>query len=505
MLTYQNITFALALPLLFCAAVSHVQRRSEDRDPAVAGMFYPGRADKLKQMLSALFAKAKARNNQYDPLAIIVPHAGYEYSGEVAASGFNQLDQDKSYETIFLLGPSHRIGFEGAAVYCTGNFNTPLGTVIVDRALGEALVHNSPVFSARTDAHAVEHSVEVQLPFLQHHLNKPFRIVPIVLGHNRPETCRTISEVLRPYMNSKNLFVISTDFSHYPTYSDAVTVDRSVANAIISNSPDILIKTMRHHEDSGIQGLATTLCGVSGVLTLMEMTSSSPDFSYHSIQYQNSGDTPGGDRNRVVGYHAITVTKQGKAEQDTTSFVLTPKDKETLLTIARNAVVHYVERSPIPEIDADSLSDILKMPCGAFVTLKNNGQLRGCIGQFDAIGPLYTVVQDMAIAAAARDHRFTPVEEDEVQDITIEISVLSPMRKIDSIHELELGKHGIYLRKGLHSGTFLPQVASDTHWTKHEFLGHCARDKAGIGWDGWKEAELYVYEAIVFGEKHQNS
>ncbi|MBA3014160.1 MAG: AmmeMemoRadiSam system protein B [Proteobacteria bacterium] len=501
MLTYKSLAFLL--PLLVLAVISHAQKRPEDRQPAVAGMFYPGRADELKQMLTTLFTKAIARKNLGHISAIIVPHAGYEYSGLVAASGFNQLDPDASYNTIFILGPSHRIGFEGAAVYCTGNFTTPLGTVVVNRELGEELVEKSKLFTTRTDAHAVEHSVEVQVPFLQQHLKKPFRIVPIVLGHNSPETCRAIGEALLPYMNDHNLFVISTDFSHYPDYNDAVAVDKSVANAIVSNSPDTLITTMRGHEESNIRNLATTLCGASGVLTLMYMTSASSDFAYHPIQYKNSGDTPDGDKRRVVGYHALTVTKQEKSEMEQTSFVLTPKDKETLLKIARNTVARYVTRQPIPEINPDSLSDILTMPCGAFVTLKNNGQLRGCIGQFDALGPLYSVVQDMAIAAASRDNRFTPVAEDEVKDLTIEISVLTPMKKINSVHELELGKHGIYIRQGLRSGTFLPQVATETGWTKHEFLGHCSRDKAGIGWDGWKDAELYVYEALVFGERHQ--
>lgn len=500
MLTYKTLIFVLSLPLLFLAAVSHAQKRNEDRSPAVAGMFYPGRADELTQMLAQFFAKAVARTDHGEVAAVIVPHAGYQYSGEVAASGFNQLDPDASYDTIFILGPSHRVGFEGAAVYCTGNFTTPLGTVIVNRELGEELVNNSPLFTARTDAHAVEHSVEVQIPFLQHHLNKPFRIVPIVLGHNSPEVCCKIAEALRPFMNGKNLFVVSTDFSHYPAYEHAVTVDKSVADAITSNVPDTLIKTMRLHENAGIHNLATTLCGASGVLTLMHMTSSASDITYHPIQYKNSGDTVDGDKSRVVGYHSIAVTRPRKAEKENTSFVLTPKDKETLLTIARDAVTSYVSRRPIPEIDADALSDVLRMPCGAFVTLKKAGQLRGCIGQFDAIGPLYTVVQEMAIAAASRDNRFSPVDEDEIKEIAIDISVLTPMQKIDSIHELELGKHGIYIRKGLRSGTFLPQVAQETHWTKHEFLGHCARDKAGIGWDGWKDAELYVYEALVFSD-----
>jgi AmmeMemoRadiSam system protein A len=154
-----------------------------------------------------------------------------------------------------------------------------------------------------------------------------------------------------------------------------------------------------------------------------------------------------------------------------------------------------------PEIDEKNLSPILKTNCGAFVTLKKNGNLRGCIGRFDASEPLYKVVQEMAIASSTQDTRFLPVESNEIPELEIEISVLTPMRRISTIDEFELGKHGIYMRKGYRSGTFLPQVAAETGWTKEEFLGHCAQDKAGFGWNGWKDAELFVYEALVFGEE----
>ena len=206
-----------------------------------------------------------------------------------------------------------------------------------------------------------------------------------------------------------------------------------------------------------------------------------------------------GEKDRVVGYNAIAISikeKKGRSE-----FKLTDKDKKDLLAIARNTVELYVKNNTKPEIEEKNLSSILKTNCGAFVTLKKHGYLRGCIGRFDASEPLYKVVQDMAIASSTQDSRFMPVESNEIPEIEIEISVLTPMRRIDSIDEFELGKHGIYIRKGYRSGTFLPQVAAETGWTKEEFLGHCAQDKAGIGWDGWKDAELFVYEALVFGEE----
>jgi AmmeMemoRadiSam system protein A len=201
----------------------------------------------------------------------------------------------------------------------------------------------------------------------------------------------------------------------------------------------------------------------------------------------------------VVGYNAIAVSEE-KTPGTKEAFSLTPGEKNTLLSVARRTVEEFVVHGSVPEIDPASLTGSLRTPCGAFVTLNKNHQLRGCIGRFDSDEPLFRVVQLMAVASASQDYRFSPVDPSEVKNLRIEISVLTPMRKIGSIDEFELGKQGIYIKKGTRSGTFLPQVARETNWTREEFLGHCAQDKAGIGWDGWKEAELYVYEAIVFGE-----
>jgi len=155
----------------------------------------------------------------------------------------------------------------------------------------------------------------------------------------------------------------------------------------------------------------------------------------------------------------------------------------------------------LPKVDTASFSPALKVHTGAFVTLNKENRLRGCIGRFMADEPLWKVVQQMAVAAAVQDPRFPPVKPVEMDKTNIEISVLTPLKKINSIDEIKLGRDGIYLVKNNRSGTFLPQVATETGWNLEEFLGHCARDKAGLGWNGWKDAELYTYQAIVFDEK----
>lgn len=489
----------LLCPVLLSIAACNAQQPPVDRQPAVAGQFYPAARNELKRTLDELYAHAAPRSGSLNVAALIVPHAGYVYSGEVAASGFNQIDPEKKYDNVFLIGSSHHVGFEGASVYTAGDFVTPLGEARVNRKLGGDLIAKHDVFTDRRDAHVPEHSLEVQLPFLQTRLRHPFQIVPILLGANRPETCRKIAAALHPYMNDRNLFLVSTDFSHYPAYDAAVSVDKATAAAIVTNSPDALVQTLQKNEESGVLGLATSLCGWSSVLTLLYMTAEEDDITYQIVQYRNSGDATRGDKKRVVGYYALVATRQ--AGPPSTSFSLSPQEKSTLLSIARQTVEAYVKDRSIPAVDATGFSEPLTTPCGAFVTLMKHEMLRGCIGRFDAPDPLYKTVQQMAIASATQDGRFEPVTSGELRDLQIEISVLSPMRKVASIDEIQLGKHGIYLRKGMRSGTFLPQVATETGWTTEEFLGHCARDKAGLGWEGWKDADLFTYEALVFSEK----
>jgi hypothetical protein len=489
---------AVMMVFTFCGSC-YSQQNQTDRQPAVAGQFYPSNPAELNAKLKNLFSKAVPSKNFENVAAVIAPHAGYVFSGEVAASDFNQIDPNREYENIFVIGSSHHVLFDGASIYRQGNFVTPSGIVKVNRALAEQLIKKYSFFSDRADAHVREHSLEVQLPFLQYRLKKDFQIVPIVLGTQSPEMCGKIADALRPYFGLKNLFIISTDFAHYPGYNDAVKVDKATTDAILSNSPENLIRTINASKEKDIPNLATSLCGWTSVLTLLYITRQNPAVSLNLIDYKNSGDAGIGDKNRVVGYNAIVVSLGGKTEKK--KFRLSEKDKKDLLSIARETVKKYIGARKIPDIDVATLSENLKTNCGAFVTLRKNHALRGCIGRFEPNEPLYKVVQQMAVASSTEDHRFSPVESKEVDTLDIEISVLTPMRKISSIDEIEMGRHGIYIKKGIHGGTFLPQVAQETGWTKEQFLGHCAQDKAGIGWNGWKDADIYIYEAFVFSEK----
>ena len=515
------LVFSL-VPLVFYCSTSNPKQpmsipgneRANDslvnRRPAVAGSFYPGSAKELASTLSDLFASAEPRKVSGNIQAVISPHAGYVFSGGVAASAFHQLDPGKVYRNVFVIGSSHRFSFDGASVYTRGNYEMPLGTIPVDLELARKLINDpSGVFTDRTDAQIYEHSLEVQLPFLQEIYGNKLTIVPIVIGTQRASVCKKIAQVLKPYMVPENLFVISTDFSHYPGYEDAVRADALTADAICTNSPENFLNTIRKTEAKGIPGLVTCICGWTSVLTLLYMTEDIPGIEYHKIQYRNSGDSPYGERDRVVGYYAITVTtkagtskeKQTTRESKRDEFSLSVQEKKALISIARNTLENYIRNGKTPPVEQNLLTPALETPCGAFVTLRKKGELRGCIGRFDPTEPLWKIVQEMTIAAAVHDYRFDPVDRNELKEIDIEISVLTPLQRIHSPEEIRLGIDGIYIRKGSASGTFLPQVARETNWTLEEFLGHCARDKAGIGWNGWKDAELYTYQALIIEEK----
>ena len=470
-----------------------------DRPMAAAGSFYPSDPAELRSLLANLFLKAKPASTK-DVIAIICPHAGYEFSGVVAASSYNQIDPGKQYDNVFIIGSSHHIAYMGASIYNVGDYQTPLGKIKVNIDLANKLIKENAVFSYNPDADRNEHSIEVQVPFLQYYLKRSFTLVPILLGTQSTESCRKIARALRPYLNGNNLFVISSDFSHYPPYNDALVVDKNTCNAILTNQPDKLLSTLKENEEKNVTNLATSLCGWTSVLTLLYVTEGDPGISMTPVYYQNSGDSKFQDKKQVVGYWSIALSKKNITIPSSHSFNLTDKDKKELLKIARNTLVQYICNNKIPEINSSGFSATLKTPCGAFVTLNENSVLRGCVGCFNAEEPLYKVIQQMAIASSTQDNRFPPVDPKEVSGISIEISVLSPMKKISSIDEIVLGKHGIYIKKGSRSGTFLPQVATGTGWSKEDFLGHCSRDKAGLGWNGWKDADIYIYEATVFSE-----
>ena len=460
------------------------------RPATQANRFYTGDARELSEEVDSFLALHRGATIYHHVAAVIVPHAGYYFSGRVAASAYMSVPADQPYKRIFLLGPSHHEWLDGASVNTEADYYaTPLGNVKVDRETARSISDADSVFSYQPKAHDREHCLEVQLPFLQRRLGDVPPIVPIIISTNDFNKLKRIAHVLKPYFTEENLFVISSDFSHYPSYEDACEVDALTGKAIETGSVEAFIAALEQNARSGKRNLATSACGELAIATLMLMMDGSYEVKH--LMYQNSGDADNHDHSRVVGYHSFAIVRKSDA-----GFALSDDEKRLLKEIALTSIKDSLAGKEISH--SSPLTTHLSAKCGAFVSLHKHGRLRGCIGHFGEDIPLHEIVAEMARAAAFEDPRFMPVTADELADIDIEISVLTPMRRIESLDEFELHRHGIYIRKGYRSGTFLPQVADEVNWTKEEFVSHCAQDKAGIGWDGWKDAELYLYEAIVF-------
>ena len=480
----------IKLTLLFLVVLT-MENLNAQRACAVAGTFYSDNKTELSAQIHSLLRDAKTFE-QKDVQAIIVPHAGYVFSAETAATAYATLD--KKYKNIFVIGSSHHVSFDGASIYSIGNYITPLGEVKTNHTIVSSLMRN-PLFTYNRGAHTKEHTLEVQLPFLQSIYGNDLNIVPIIMATQNMESIIEISKILKPYFDDKkNLFVISTDLSHYPDYEDANVVDRRTLDALIQNNPQEFINTIVNNEGSSTRGLVTSACGWSSLLVLLNMTKDE-NYKYEIVEYKNSGDTRYGEKNRVVGYGALRIYKENN------KFFLTNEEKEELLQLAKLSLYEATISNKRVEIDESTVSPKLKQHLGAFVTLNKEKRLRGCIGQFEPNQPLYKVVTEMAISAAKFDRRFTQVTQDELRNIEIEISVLTPRKKINSIDEIKIGRDGIYIVHGNNNGTYLPQVATDMNWGVEEFVRSCCEEKAGISPNDCKNAEIFTYEAIVFDEK----
>jgi hypothetical protein len=490
---------------IICIMEIFSQSKSIDRKPVAAGRFYAANPETLKNDVARLFSDCKKPDEGMNPRAIIVPHAGYVFSGKIAASSFSVTPKNATYENIFLIGSSHVMSFDGASVYSTGDFITPLGKITVNREIGEKLKKENPVLRFPPTAHLQDHCLEVQIPLIQYYYSVTPKIVPVIIGTTNPSDIKKIAEALRPWFTPENLFVISSDFSHYPSYEDGNKADHVTSTALASGDPLAFLEALRKNSASNIHGLSTSMCGWTSGLALLYLAGENNDLEFKKLDYCNSGDSPYGNKDEVVGYHAIAlVEKKGsgsRLNKSENEFSFTGEEKKLLFEIARNSIKSMLSDKTRFTPDVRKLPEALKRPLGAFVTLKINGVLRGCIGRFVSTKPLYELVGESAISSAFNDPRFPDLTVSEYENVEMEITVLGPMRKISDIGEIKLGKHGIYLKKGMNSGTMLPQVATEHGWSVEEFLGYTARDKAGLGWDGWKTADIFIYDGLVLEEK----
>jgi len=486
----KGIIFLLTVFLCSCS-----NSYSEDvRKPAVAGMFYPGNKEELAGKVDDFLANVKKSDIKGRVFAIIVPHAGYEYSGQIAAYSFKQLE-GTDFKKIIIISPSHYVSFDGMSVYNKGAFETPLGIIKIDKELADKIMAKDKRFIFYPEAHLKEHAIEVELPFLQKmYKDKDFKIVPITMGNPEADDIRILSDTLYDVMDKDTLLIISVDLSHYYPYDKAVELDTNSTSAIEHLDAQKMLKDINSHNSEIDAPIA-----VLGMITLANRYNAKAKI----IKYANSGDVAG-DKSRVVGYSSIVVyipsDLQEKGDMIMKVEYLSKEEKVKLLEIAKLSIIEAVtgKRQFFPNVTEEKL----KENCGAFVTIKENNELRGCIGYIQAVKPLYETVKDVAKSAAVNDYRFNPVAENELDKLELEISVLTPLKKIKDINEIEVGKHGLVMKQGFNSGLLLPQVATEYNWDKGTFLKETCR-KAGLPQDAWKDksTEIYTFSAEVFGEE----
>ncbi len=448
----------------------------------VAGQFYPGDKNELSKDIDGYLKDYNVIGGEGELIAIIVPHAGYQYSGKVAAYAYKQLT-NKSFDTVIIMGPSHYTMFDGLSVIPEGEYETPLGRVKIDKEMAASLMSCDPKIKYVKEAWDKEHSVEVQIPFLQKTL-KNFKIVPIVFGYQSIENSNILAQaILKSIGKKKVLLVASTDLSHYHTYEVSSTMDAAAIDAISKGDLNALVQKLATGE--------CEMCGYGPVITAMMAADRLYANSYEILKYADTGDVTG-DKSSVVGYLSAAIYRR--------PLVLDESEKTRLLEIARKTLESYLSTKQIP--DFMIYEKELQQKYGVFVTLTNNGQLRGCIGYLKPVKQLYSAVSDMAIAAATEDTRFTAVTTEELPNIKIEISILSPMQAITSTNEVVVGKNGVLIENGGQSGVFLPQVATENKWTREQFLENVCY-KAGLPVSALKDpnTRLYIFTADVFKEE----
>lgn len=460
------------------------------RKSVIAGTWYPGNPETLKREIRRYLDKASPEAPSGILKGLVVPHAGYIYSGWVAAYAYRLLESTP-YRRIVIVAPSHQAYFHGASVYTLGGYETPLGIVPLDGELIESLLKSSPVIKDLPEAHLKEHSLEIQLPFLQAVLENDFLLTPIIMGLQTYETCETLGKALARLLKDKKdiLLIASSDLSHYHSEKDARVMDKRVADRIVSFDPSGLFEDIK-------KGHAEA-CGAGPIASVMIACKELGATKAAILKYATSADVTG-DRSAVVGYLAAAfIDNPGHGRKVGIDLGLSQEEKKALKDLAYNTIKAKLEGRSLPTLQNPRGKLVERR--GAFVTVHKKGQLRGCIGHVEGYRPLWETVRDMAIQAAFHDPRFPPLSLEEFPFIDIEISVLTPLERLRDISDIEIGKHGLVVRRGFYSGLLLPQVASEYGWGPETFLEWTCR-KAGLPPDAWKsnDTEIYVFSADVF-------
>ncbi|MGV8073948.1 MAG: AmmeMemoRadiSam system protein B [Syntrophobacteraceae bacterium] len=478
-------------------AVEAPAASEEIREPVLAGSWYPGDPKALKEMVEGFVSRAAQNEVPGRLTALVAPHAGYVFSGQVAAYAYKIL-QKREFQTVVVIAPSHQAAFSGVSVYDRGGFRTPLGVVPLDSAFISALEKRESRIRFIPNAHAKEHAIEIQLPFLQTVLQE-FKLVPLIMGDQDISTCRWLAEALADCIKDKSVLVVaSSDLSHFHSYDQAKVLDQVVIDRINALDPEGLSENL-------LKGKCEA-CGGGPMVAAMLLAGKQGTTAGKVLNYANSGDVTG-DRNRVVGYLAAAFWTAHQSESKTPATVaplkvgvdlgLTKEEKAFLHKVVRETVEAGCRGAKLPrfELSTPTLKDLR----GAFVTIHKRKELRGCIGNIIGSRPLVETIAEMASAAAFHDPRFPAVTAEELPELEYEISVLTPLRRTEDVSEIQVGIHGIYIKKDGRSGLLLPQVATEYGWDRTAFLENTC-EKARLPKDAWKDksADIYIFSADVF-------
>jgi MEMO1 family protein len=487
-----HIAFALGILISFFCTDAHAQKI---RQPVRAGSFYPADPSELKSLIAQLTRQVQARDLQISVdqslRALLLPHAGYVYCGLTAAHASLVLNAGQ-FSKIILLGPDHFMGFKSAVISAASAYRTPLGSIAMHPD-AQKLCRSNSLFQPLPIAVDKEHSLEVVLPFLQSYLGE-FQLVPVVVGGADVDR---ISNALDPIIEPDTLVVVSSDLSHFLSYSEAVDRDMETIRWILNLETD----RFNQAENRACGGIPIQI-----LLSLARHRHWQPVF----LHYANSGDTAG-DRSRVVGYAAIAFFGDLAMEnKQRFNPDLNAVQGQVLVKLARHVIIERLGRS-LPNSEANQLETALQAKdfqsrCGTFVTLKIHGQLRGCIGNLTSTESIANGIKRNAINAAFHDPRFAPLSADELEQTEIEVSILSEPQPLeyrdakDLVDKLRVNIDGVIIRKGDASATFLPQVWEQLPKAE-DFLNHLCM-KAGLAPDAWRSSQLEIltYQVQYFAE-----
>lgn len=472
----------------------------------LSSAWYPTQSVQLRTKLANLYEQA--RQNYGVNLgggvirAVIVPHAGYSYSGEVAASVYRLL-QKTAIKRVIILGPSHTILFVGVAVPMCTEFMTPLGALPVDTTALAKLADN-PLFSHNNDIFYQEHSVEVELPFIAYSL-PAVKIVPLVVGTLSYEQIRKVAHSLASIIDEATLLVVSSDFVHYGQrfgYEPFKGITVGLADYIRKLDSDALVLIQQYQVQQFMKFIDTThatICGAMPIALMLALIKANVfgQVIPHLVSYASSADK-GDDATGRVSYVGLVIASKSSTD---TAIPLTEYEKRSLLQSARALLEQAFDHTIARDVLYPIITPSLQAHQGVFVTLRKHGQLRGCIGTFAVDKPLYKTVADMTLATAFHDTRFTPLTRKELNECTITISVLTNPVPIASYSAIVLGKHGIILHHGIKQAVFLPEVPGEFGWDLPATLSELSI-KAGLAPQAWrdKEARFEVFETIEWNE-----